>query len=94
MLRRIRRLDTNQAQGTTVMKRIIPLLIGPLLLAGCGNNSSENQSSPANPPASEQPSNSGAPAETNNNTAAETATNNSPATNSGGMSTNGSAGAN
>ena len=84
-------MSTGQKNQKT-MKRIIPL-IALVLLAGCGNKSSENQSSPANPPASEQPSNSGAPGETNNNPAAETVTN-SPATNSGVMSTNGSAGAN
>jgi hypothetical protein len=76
------------------MKKIIPL-IGLMFLAGCGNNSSENQSSPANPPETEsaQPSNSGTPGETNSNPAAETVTN-SPATNSGVMTTNGSTGAN
>ena len=66
-------MSTGQKNQKT-MKRIIPL-IALVLLAGCGNKSSENQSSPANPPASEQPSNSGAPVETNNNPAAETVTN-------------------
>lgn len=76
------------------MKRIIPL-IALLFLAGCGNNSTntENQSTPANPPASEQPPNPGTSGTTNNNPAPGTVTN-SPATNSGMTTTNGSAGTN
>ncbi|MGA9778432.1 MAG: hypothetical protein WBS33_09205 [Verrucomicrobiia bacterium] len=74
------------------MKKIIPL-IALMLLAGCGNNSTENQSSPANPPTSEQPSGSGSTGTSNSSPAAETVTN-GPATNSGGMVTNGSASTN
>ncbi len=74
------------------MKKIIPL-IALMFLAGCGNNSTENQSSPANPPTSEQPSGSGPTGASNSSPATETVTN-SPATNSGVMTTNGSASAN
>ena len=74
------------------MKKIIPL-IALMFLAGCGNKSTENQSSPANPPTSEQPSSPGTTGGSNNSPAMETVTNN-PATNSGVMATNGSASAN
>jgi uncharacterized lipoprotein YajG len=73
------------------MKKIIPL-IALLLLAGCGNNSTENQSSPANPPTGEQPSSSGTTGASNSSPVMETVTN-SPATNSGVMAPNGAAGA-
>jgi len=74
------------------MKKIIPL-IALVFLAGCGNNSTENQSSPANPPTSESPSGSGNAGASNSSPATETVTN-SPATNAGVMITNNSAGAN
>jgi uncharacterized lipoprotein YajG len=89
---RARRPDVNQTKGPKAMKKIIPL-VALMFLAGCGNKSTENQSSPANPPASEQPSNSGESPATNSNPAQETVTN-SPATNSGLMPPNGSTGAN
>ena len=63
------------------MKKIISL-IALLFLAGCGNNSTENQSTPANPPTSGQSSDSATPGATNISPPTETATN-SPATNSG-----------
>ena len=80
------------------MKKIIPL-IAVMFLAGCGNNSTENQSGPVNPPTSEQPSNSG---DTNSSGTSEGITNspsietttNSPATNSNAMPTNAPAGTN
>ncbi len=74
------------------MKKIIPL-IALMSLAGCGNNPTENQSSPANPPTSEQPSGSDKTIASNSSPPAETVTN-SPTTNSSVMNTNGSASAN
>ncbi len=77
------------------MKKIIPL-IALMFLAGCGNSPTENQSAPANPPTSEQPSGSDKTVASNSSPsspATETITNN-PATNSGAMTTNGSEGAN
>jgi len=80
------------------MKKIIPLM-ALMFLAGCGNNSTENQSGSANPPASEQAPN---PAETNlpaagaasgNGSSSETATNH-PAANTGTTTTNAPAGTN
>jgi uncharacterized lipoprotein YajG len=80
------------------MKKIIPL-IAIMLLAGCGNNSTENQSGPANPPTSGQSPNSGdtsssgTSGESNNSPSIGTVTN-SPATNSNAMDTNGPTGTN
>jgi len=80
------------------MKKIIPL-IALMFLAGCGNNSTENQSGSANPPASES-----APGSTDTNTPAMSgASNSAPAnetapggttTNSGMIDTNTPAGTN
>ena len=82
----------------THMKRIIPLM-AIMLLAGCRNNSTENQSGSVSPPAGEQPSNSaetslaGTNGASNNSPSIETTTNNS-ATNSNAMDTNAPAGTN
>jgi hypothetical protein len=80
------------------MKKIIPL-IALMFLAGCGNNSTENQSGSANPPTSEP-----VPGATDTNTPAMSgASNSAPAnetapggttTNSGMMDTNIPAGTN
>jgi uncharacterized lipoprotein YajG len=67
------------------MKKIISLL-AVTLLAGCGHNSTENQSGPVNPPAGEPASNStetssaGVSVASNSSPIIETVTNN-PATN-------------
>ena len=88
----------NQTKRLIFMKKIIPL-IALMFLAGCGNNSTENQSGSANPAASEP-----APGSTDTNApAASGATNSSPdnematnsiTTNSSIMGTNATAGTN
>jgi uncharacterized lipoprotein YajG len=92
MRRQTERHDVSQVKGSKTMKKIIPLF-AVVFLAGCGNNSTENQSVPANPPTSEQsPSSgdtnsSGTGGESNHSPSMETVTN-SLATNSNAMDTN------
>jgi len=87
------RHDVSQTKGSKTVKKFIPL-IAVMFLAGCGNNSTENQSAPANPTTSEQSPASGATSvESNTNSSIGTVTN-SPATNSNAMDTNSPAGTN
>jgi len=80
------------------MKKIIPL-IALMLLAGCGNKSTDNQSGAASPPTSEQApgsadTNSPVTSGVSNSSPANETVTNSTTTNSSTMSTNGAAGTN
>ena len=81
-----------------IMKKIIPL-IALMFLAGCGNNSTDNQSGSANPPTSEPApgsadTNAPAVSGASNSSPGNEMVTNSNTTNSSMLDTNGTAGTN